>query len=91
MHHRMRAHKIVALGSWADEMDAQPLPAAGSGYSARNAQRGAGGDSREEGRAMATSAWERTAGGVGGGAPSGQRVAGFGKIVNIYGIMLRPY
>jgi len=79
----------VALGSWADEMDAQPLPAAGSGYSARNAQRGAG-DSREEGRAMATSAWERTAGGVGGGAPSGQRVAGFGKTLYTSGIMLRP-
>lgn len=66
-----------SLGSWADEMDAQPLPAAGSGYSARNAQRGAG-DSREEGRAMASSAWERSAGGI-GGAPSGQRVAGFDR------------
>jgi hypothetical protein len=29
-----------------------------------------------------TSAWERTAGGVGGGSSSaGQRVAGFGKII----------
>jgi hypothetical protein len=28
---------------------------------------------------MATSAWERTAGGVGGGSTGGQRVAGFGK------------
>jgi hypothetical protein len=71
---------IVALGSWADEMDAQPLPSAGSGYSARNAQRS--GDSREEGRALNTSAWERTAGGVGGGSSSaGQRVAGFGEII----------
>jgi hypothetical protein len=61
-------------------MDAQPLPSAGSGYSARNAQRS--GDSREEGRALNTSAWERTAGGVGGGSSSaGQRVAGFGKII----------
>ena len=78
----------VALGSWADEMDAQPLPAAGSGYSARNAQRGAG--DREEGRAMASSAWERTAGGI-GGAPSGQRVAGFGKTIHASRSMLRPY
>jgi hypothetical protein len=78
----------AALGSWADEMDAQPLPAAGSGYSARNAQRGAG-DSREEGRAMASSAWERTAGGI-GGAPSGQRVAGFGKAIHTSSSMLRP-
>lgn len=77
----------VALGSWADEMDAQPLPAAGSGYSARNAQRGAG--DREEGRAMAASAWERTAGGIGGG-PSGQRVAGFGTTLHTSGSMLRP-
>ena len=68
---------IAALGSWADEMDAQPLPAAGSGYSARNAQRGAG--DREEGRAMASSAWERSAGGI-GGPSAGQRVAGFGMI-----------
>jgi hypothetical protein len=78
----------IALGSWADEMDAQPLPAAGSGYSARNAQRGAG-DSREEGRAMASSAWERSAGGI-GGAPSGQRVAGFGKTMHTSRSMLRP-
>lgn len=70
---------IAALGSWADEMDAQPLPSAGSGYSARNAQRS--GDSREEGRALNTSAWERTAGGVGGGSSSSGRVAGFGKTI----------
>ena len=76
---------IAALGSWADEMDAQPLPSAGSGYSARNAQRS--GDSREEGRALNTSAWERTAGGVGGGSSSaGQRVAGFGKIILQFGL-----
>lgn len=62
-----------SLGSWADEMDAQPLPSAsGSGYSARNAQRGAGGE--EGNRALNTSAWERSAGGVGGG-----RVPGFDR------------
>lgn len=70
-HGRLHA---AALGSWADEMDAQPLPSAsGSGYSARNAQRGAGGD--EGNRALNTSAWERSAGGVGGG-----RVPGFGEL-----------
>lgn len=78
--------QFAALGSWADEMDAQPLPAAGSGYSARNAQRGAG--DREEGRALNTSAWERTAGGVGGGSSAGQRVAGFGKIPVCYGTLV---
>lgn len=81
--------QIAALGSWADEMDAQPLPAAGSGYSARNAQRGAGGD-REEGRAMASSAWERSAGGIGGGSSSAGRVAGFGKASRVSTTILRP-
>jgi hypothetical protein len=38
---------------------------------------------------MASSAWERSAGGI-GGAPSGQRVAGFGKAIHTSGSMLRP-
>jgi hypothetical protein len=40
---------------------------------------------------MATSAWERTAGGVGGGAPSGgQRVAGFGRTSQVLNVTRRP-
>ena len=58
----------TALGSWADEMDAQPLPAVPAPFGAR----GDRGD-REERRAFTQPAWEtaRTGSGVGGGMDRG--------------------
>ncbi|KAF2216567.1 hypothetical protein CERZMDRAFT_109428 [Cercospora zeae-maydis SCOH1-5] len=63
-----------SLGSWADEMESAPLPSmpTSSGYGARDR-----GDRAPpgEGRAFATSSWERSASGMGGGF-GGDRGAG---------------
>ncbi|SMR46406.1 unnamed protein product [Zymoseptoria tritici ST99CH_1E4] len=60
-----------SLGSWADEMDSQPLPQTSStGYSARD--RGGAG----EGRAFASSSWERSGAGTSGGSGMGSSMGG---------------
>lgn len=48
-----------SLGSWADEMDSQPIPAMGSGFGARDRGDRDGG----ERRAFTQPSWERSAGG----------------------------
>ena len=64
----------VALGSWADEMDAQPLPSVPAPFGAR------GDRDRGERREYTQPAWEtaRTGSGVGGGMDRGM---GMNKIV----------
>ncbi|GAB7363984.1 hypothetical protein MBLNU230_g4544t1 [Neophaeotheca triangularis] len=64
-----------SLGSWADEMDSQPLPSApSSGYSSMN--RDGGG----ERRGFGTGAWERSASGTGDRAGSGYaRTEGYAR------------
>jgi translation initiation factor 4B len=61
-----------SLGSWADEMDSQPLPAAPSGYSSTR-DRGDRDRDMGEKRSFTQPAWEmaRTGSGVGGGMSSG--------------------
>ncbi|KAI5357666.1 Putative RNA recognition motif domain, nucleotide-binding alpha-beta plait domain superfamily [Septoria linicola] len=69
-----------SLGSWADEMESAPLPSMPtSSYGARDRDRGDRGDRGPppESRALATSSWERTSSGVGGGF-GGDRGAGGG-------------
>jgi len=60
----------AALGSWADEMDAMPLPSAAPGYSSRRDDRGG-----DAGSGKAT--WERSSSGM-GGPPSRGGAGGFG-------------
>ncbi|KAF2767733.1 hypothetical protein EJ03DRAFT_337440 [Teratosphaeria nubilosa] len=52
-----------SLGSWADEMDSQPLPPAPSGYSSRDRGDRDGGEKR----AFTQPTWERSSSGMGGG------------------------
>ncbi|KAK0903813.1 Eukaryotic translation initiation factor 4B [Friedmanniomyces endolithicus] len=63
-----------SLGSWADEMDAQPIPSAPSGYGSGARDRGDRGD-RDTGerRSFTQPSWEnaRTGSGMGGGMGSG--------------------
>lgn len=69
--------RITALGSWADEMDSVPVPAAPSGgYGGARDRDGPG-----ERRAFTQPNWgeARTGGGVGGGMGMGGRGPSFGK------------
>lgn len=62
-----------SLGSWADEMDSQPIPSAPSGYGgARDRDQG-------EKRSFTQPSWERGAGGGGSGMGMGDRGASYGK------------
>jgi len=57
-----------SLGSWADEMDSQPIPAVPSGWGAGGRDRDRGGDrDREPGerRAFTQPAWDQARGGSG--------------------------
>lgn len=63
----------TALGSWADEMDSQPLPAASSNAYSMRDRGDRGGDG--EGRGFGSSSWgaarSAAGAGMGGGASSG--------------------
>lgn len=62
-----------SLGSWADEMDAQPLPPASSAFGAR------GGDRDGPKREYTAPAWENARSGGGMGMAAGARGASYGK------------
>jgi len=53
-----------SLGSWADEMDSQPLPPASSGYGGARDRDGG------EKRSFTQPSWERSGSGMGGGGSS---------------------
>ncbi|KAK3623008.1 Eukaryotic translation initiation factor 4B [Elasticomyces elasticus] len=62
-----------SLGSWADEMDAQPLPSAPSGYASRSRDDRGGDRDGGEKRSFTQPSWEnaRTGSGMGGGMSGG--------------------
>ncbi|KAK4553838.1 Eukaryotic translation initiation factor 4B [Recurvomyces mirabilis] len=74
-----------SLGSWADEMDAQPMPSAASGYSG-NRDRGDRDRDGGEKRSFTQPAWESArggasaGGGMGMGGGMGDRGASYGNL-----------
>ena len=61
----------IALGSWADEMDSQPIPAQSAGYGSRDRDGG-------ERRAFTQPAWDQARTGAGVGGPMGGRGGSYG-------------